>query len=356
MTAPAGDKVECPNPDAPLLLTPGEPAGIGAEIAFGAWTAHASGQDVPAFALLDDPDRLATLRDGLGGNAPLEPVAHPGEAAAVFPRALPVLAHTLPVHVEPGHPRPENGAAVLRAIDRAVALVRAGDAAAVVTNPIAKHVLYQAGFRHPGHTEYLAALAADGGPAPVPVMMLACPELRVVPVTVHIPLREVPTRLTREAIVHAGRVTAAALRRDFGLDRPRLAVAGLNPHAGEGGTMGREEIEVIEPALDVLRSEGIVVHGPLSADTMFHARARERYDAALCAYHDQALVPLKTIDFARGVNITLGLPFVRTSPDHGTAFAIAGTGEADPTSLIEALRMARTLADGRARSLRAAVA
>jgi 4-hydroxythreonine-4-phosphate dehydrogenase len=348
--------MERPNPDAPLLLTPGEPAGIGAEIAFDAWAARDGGQTVPPFALLDDPDRLTALRDRLKRELAIETIASPGEAAAVFPRALPVLAHRFPVDVEPGHPSPENGAALLQAIERAVALVQAGKAAALVTNPIAKHVLYRAGFQHPGHTEFLAALAADGGPPPVPVMMLACPGLRVVPVTVHMPLRDVPAHLTTATIVHAGRVTASALRRDFRVARPRLAVAGLNPHAGEGGTMGREEIEVIEPAIDILRGEGIVVQGPLPADTMFHAHARERYDAALCAYHDQALVPLKTLDFARGVNITLGLPFVRTSPDHGTAFAIAGTGEADATSLIEALKTARMLADGRARSLRAAVA
>jgi 4-hydroxythreonine-4-phosphate dehydrogenase len=353
MTDPG--KAERPNPEAPLLLTPGEPAGIGAEIALGAWRARKAA-GVPTFALLDDPDRLAGLLHRLGWDVPLKVIDSPGEAEHVFPSGLPVLAQHFPVHVEPGHPSPENGASVLQAINRAVSLVRAGEAAALVTNPIAKSVLYQSGFRHPGHTEYLAALAADGGEAPMPVMMLACPLLRVVPITIHMPLREVPDQLTRGAIIHAGRVTAAALRRDFRLDNPRLALAGLNPHAGEGGAMGREEIEVMAPAVDALKTEGIAIQGPLSADTMFHAAARERYDAALCAYHDQALIPIKTLDFARGVNITLGLPFVRTSPDHGTAFAIAGTGEADPTSLIEALKTARALAEGRAYSMRAAVA
>ncbi len=343
-----------PNATAPLVLTPGEPAGIGAEIAMKAWRARAEA-GVPAFALLDDQERLRKLADHLGwDDIAIAPVESPGQAAEVFARALPVLPRPMPVHVPPGHPNPANGPAVLEAIDRAATLVRRGEAAAVVTNPISKRVLYQSGFRHPGHTEYLAELAGDGGPAPTPVMMLACPELRVVPVTIHIPLKDVPAALTREAIAHAGRVTAAALARDFGLARPRLAAAGLNPHAGEDGAIGREEIDVIAPALDSLRSEGIAVQGPLPADTLFHPAARTRFDAVLCMYHDQALIPLKTIDFARGVNATLGLPFVRTSPDHGTAFALAGTGEADPTSLIEALKTARRMAEGRARAAAAA--
>lgn len=332
---------------APLVLTPGEPAGIGAEIAMYAWQVRRR-EDVPAFVLLDDPDRLRELCGRLGWAVPVERVARPSEAIAAFAHALPVLAHPIPVHVEPGRPDPRNGESVLAAIDEAVRLVRGGKVAAVVTNPIAKSVLYQCGFHHPGHTEYLAALASDGGAAPRPVMMLSCPGLRVVPVTVHIPLEEVPRRLTRELIRHAGRITAAALGRDFGLPRPRLAVAGLNPHAGEDGAMGGEEVETVTPAIEDLRREGIDVAGPLSADTMFHPAARQRYDAALCMYHDQALIPLKTIDFARGVNVTLGLPFVRTSPDHGTAFALAGTGQADATSLIEALKTARRMADARA--------
>jgi len=345
---------ETPDPSAPLVLTPGEPAGIGAEIAMRAWRARAEA-GVPAFALLDDPQRLRKLAEHLGwDDIAIAPVDAPGQAATIFARSLPVLPQPMPLHVPPGHPSPDNGPAVLEAVDRAVALVRRGEAAAVVTNPIAKRVLYQSGFRHPGHTEYLAELAADGGPAPTPVMMLACPELHVVPVTIHIPLKEVPAALTREAIEHAGRVTAAALARDFGQARPRLAAAGLNPHAGEDGALGREEIDVIAPALDTLRREGVAVQGPLPADTLFHPAARARHDAVLCMYHDQALIPLKTIDFARGVNVTLGLPFVRTSPDHGTAFALAGTGEADPTSLIEALKTARRMAEGRARAAAAA--
>lgn len=348
-----------PTPEPVLLLTPGEPAGIGGELALRAWQRR-QGDGVPAFALLDDPQRLQRLCRHLGWDVPLRAVAGPEDAAGVFAQALPVLTHRFPVQVTPGHPDPGNGGAVLAAIEAAVRLVREGRAGALVTNPIAKSALYRAGFDHPGHTEFLAALAGDGdgdgGAAPEPVMMLACPQLRVVPVTVHIPLREVPRRLSTEAIVHAGRVTAEALRRDFRIERPRLAVAGLNPHAGEGGAMGREEIEVIEPAVAALRGEGIEVRGPLAGDSMFHPGARARYDAALCTYHDQALIPLKTLDFARGVNITLGLPFIRTSPDHGTALDIAGRGEADPTSLIEALATARRLADGRAQSKRRALA
>jgi 4-hydroxythreonine-4-phosphate dehydrogenase len=245
----------------------------------------------------------------------------------------------------PGRPDPANAQVVVAAIDRAVALVQAGEAAAVVTNPINKKALKDgAGFAFPGHTEYLAHLAG----VPRVVMMLASPLLRVVPVTIHIPLADVPRALTADLIEETARITAAALSRDFGIARPRIAVAGLNPHAGEQGAMGREEIEMISPALERLRAEGMEIAGPLPADTMFHAQARARYDAALTMYHDQGLIPLKALDFARGVNVTLGLPFVRTSPDHGTAYDIAGTGQADPTSLIEALNLATDMAARRA--------
>jgi 4-hydroxythreonine-4-phosphate dehydrogenase len=233
---------------------------------------------------------------------------------------------------------------VIAAIEQAVDLVRRGEAAAMVTNPIHKHVLMEAGFAHPGHTEFLAALA---GPGTIPVMMLACPGLRVVPITVHMALRDAIASLDSEKIATAARITAASLRRDFGLAAPRLAMAGLNPHAGEEGAFGREEIELIGPTIERLRAEGLDVVGPLPPDTMFHAAARARYDVALCMYHDQALIPIKTIDFERGVNVTLGLPFIRTSPDHGTALDIAGTGRASPASLIAALTMAAEMVAAR---------
>ena len=325
----------------PLALTLGDPAGIGSEIALAAW---ASGRVTQPFFLIGDPAHLGPLATRAG--VPLAEIASPEAAAALFARALPVLPLTLPAAAPPGRPDPANAPAVVAAIDRAVALVQAGAAAAVVTNPINKKALKDGtGFRFPGHTEYLAHL---GGVAR-PVMMLVSPELRVVPVTIHIALAEVPGALTAELIEETARITAQALIRDFGIARPRLAVAGLNPHAGEQGAMGREEIEIIAPALERLRGEGLEISGPLPADTMFHAQARARYDVALTMYHDQGLIPLKALDFARGVNVTLGLPFIRTSPDHGTAYDIAGTGQADPTSLIEALNLAAEMAARKAR-------
>ncbi|PWC58625.1 4-hydroxythreonine-4-phosphate dehydrogenase [Azospirillum sp. TSH7] len=323
----------------------GEPAGIGGDITLKAWAArHEAG--LPPFVVLDDPTRLAALAAKLGLAVPVQAVSSPDEAVALFDSALPVLPVGLGTAVIAGKPDPANGAAVIASIDRAVALVQGGQAAAVVTNPIQKSSLYAAGFRHPGHTEYLAHLA---GLADEPIMMLAAADLRVVPVTIHVSVRDAVTLLTTEAIVHAGRVTAASLARDFGIERPRLAVAGLNPHAGEGGAMGREEIDIIEPAIAILRADGIDVSGPRPPDTMFHAAARRGYDAALCMYHDQALIPVKTVDFDGGVNITLGLPFVRTSPDHGTALDIAGTGVANATSLIAALKTADRMARNRRR-------
>ncbi|CAO3421341.1 4-hydroxythreonine-4-phosphate dehydrogenase PdxA [Azospirillum endophyticum] len=335
-----------PPKDLPLALTMGEPAGIGGDITLKAWAArHEAG--LPPFVVLDDPARLAALAGKLGLAVPVQAVSSPEEATALFDRVLPVLPVGLGVPAVAGKPDPVNGAAVIASIDRAVALVQAGQAAAVVTNPIQKSSLYAAGFRHPGHTEYLAHLA---GLSDEPIMMLAAADLRVVPVTIHVSVRDAVDLLTTEAIVHAGRVTAAALARDFGIDRPRLAVAGLNPHAGEGGAMGREEIDLIEPAVAILRADGIDVSGPRPPDTMFHAAARRGYDAALCMYHDQALIPVKTVDFDGGVNITLGLPFVRTSPDHGTALDIAGSGKANATSLIAALKTADRMAGNRRRS------
>ncbi|MBP2314133.1 4-hydroxythreonine-4-phosphate dehydrogenase PdxA [Azospirillum soli] len=328
----------------PLAVTMGEPAGIGGEIAAKAWAARRD-DGVPPFVLLDDPDRLRALAARIGLSVPVQAVGSAGEAVSVFDNALPVLPLALAAPVVSGRPDPANGAAVINSIDRAVDLVRGGQAAAVVTNPIQKSALYAAGFRHPGHTEYLAHLV---GLTSEPVMMLAARDLRVVPVTIHVSLRDAVKQLTTEAIVHAGRVTAAGLARDFGIEKPRLAVAALNPHAGEDGTMGREEIDIIAPAVAALRAEGIDASGPRPSDTLFHAVARGTFDAALCMYHDQALIPLKTIDFDTGVNITLGLPFVRTSPDHGTALDIAGTGKAGASSLIEAMKTADLMARIRA--------
>ena len=326
----------------PLALTMGEPAGIGGEITVKAWTERAA-RSLPPFFVLDDPQRLAQLAETIGLRVPIRAIAAPEEAGAAFGRALPVLPITLARPVVAGKPDSGNAGAVIGAIVSAVDFVRAGRAAAIVTNPIQKETLYAAGFPHPGHTEFLAELA--GGV--VPVMMLICPSLRVVPVTVHRPLAEAIAALRSADIVTAGSIAAQALKRDFGIARPRLAVAGLNPHAGENGTLGREEIEIIAPAVAALKALGIETSGPAPADTLFHARARARYDAALCMYHDQALIPLKTIDFDCGVNITLGLPFIRTSPDHGTACDIAGKGLANPASLVAAIALAGELAQRR---------
>ncbi|WP_142849777.1 4-hydroxythreonine-4-phosphate dehydrogenase PdxA [Telmatospirillum sp. J64-1] len=327
------------DPRAPLALTMGEPAGIGGDITLAAWSRRTA-EALPPFFVIDDAGRLKRLAERLGLDVPVTEIAQPEEAVAVFGKSLPVLHRPLPGPVEPGRPNAANSPAVRAAIEEAVALAQAGRASGVVTNPINKQVMYSAGFTFPGHTEFLAEL---GGNVPV-VMMLACPGLRVVPVTIHVSLAEAARSLTTEAIVTAGRITAAELRRRFGIAAPRLAVAALNPHAGEQGAMGREEIDIIAPAIETLRGEGIDVFGPAPADTLFHARARAGYDAALCMYHDQALIPLKTIDFDRGVNVTLGLPFIRTSPDHGTAFDIAGTGKADAQSLMAALRLAGEMA------------
>jgi 4-hydroxythreonine-4-phosphate dehydrogenase len=321
----------------------GEPAGIGGEIALQAWRRlHAD--SAYSFLALDDPARLAGIAKSLGLEVPVQAIDRPEAAPDLFRDALPVLPVRLKRRSHPGRPDPENAGAVIESIDRAVALVRAGAAAAIVTNPIHKETLYAAGFHHPGHTEYLAELA--GG---VRVeMMLACPGLRVVPMTIHLPLREALDLVTRDTIVGCARRTAAALQSDFGIESPRLVVAGLNPHAGENGTIGREDVEIIAPAIAELRAEGLRITGPHPADSLFHAAARATYDAAICMYHDQALIPIKTIDFFNGVNITLGLPFVRTSPDHGTAFGLAGTGQANAASLVAALQAAAEIAGRRA--------
>jgi 4-hydroxythreonine-4-phosphate dehydrogenase len=325
----------------PLALTFGEPAGIGPDITLAAWEKR----DVfalPPFYLLADPDFLAQRARHLGLDTPIR-VVEPGEAIDAFATALPVVALSERVTAEPGHPDQSSGPAAIASIRRAVADVFAGRAHAVVTNPVAKAVLYRTGFAEPGHTEYLAKLSAELGRPAQPVMMLWSPELAVVPVTIHLPVRDVPNRLTRELIVETGRIVARDLKNRFGIASPRLALAGLNPHAGEDGALGAEDGAIVAPAVEQLRREGIDARGPLPADTMFHAAARHTYDAALAMYHDQALIPIKTLAFDHAVNVTLGLPFVRTSPDHGTAFDIAGTGKASPASLVAALKLAARL-------------
>lgn len=316
----------------------GDPAGIGGEVTAAAWlAAHEGAAGIAPFFLIGDP------RWAGGFGIPIEVIGDPAAAAAAFAKALPVVALTLCAPVRPGKPDPANAPTVIGSIERAAGFAMMGAASAMVTNAISKTVLYQAGFAHPGHTEFLGAITNSA----TPIMMLAAPALRVVPVSVHVSLRHAVTRLDQAMIVIAGRITNHALIRDFGIAQPRLAVAGLNPHAGEAGAMGEEEITIIAPAIEALRAAGIDAFGPLPPDTMFTPAARQGYDAALCMYHDQALIPLKTIDMENGVNVTLGLPIIRTSPDHGTAFDIAGRGIARPGSLIAALRMATAMAAAR---------
>ena len=318
----------------PVALSCGDPAGIGAEIALAARAEL--GTEVPFF-WIGDPAHLPP-------GARFAEIATPAHAGHVAADVLPVLPHAFPRPALPGQPDPANAQAVIDVIARGVALVQGGEASALCTLPINKKVLKDgAGFAFPGHTEFLAHL---GGVGRV-VMMLACPSLRVVPATIHIALSDVPRALTPELLEETIRITVAGLRRDFGIAAPRVAVAGLNPHAGEGGAMGREEIEWIAPLIARLRAGGFDLRGPMPPDTMFHAAARARYDVAVCMYHDQALIPIKTVDFDGGVNVTLGLPFIRTSPDHGTAYDIAGRGIANPSSLVAALKMAQQMAAAR---------
>ncbi len=326
----------------PLALTMGEPAGIGPEITLKAWAARMD-EALPAFFVVGAPSLYHEEARRLGLDVTFREIATPDEASRHFGVSLPVLPLSLDAAVQPGHLAPANARAVMQSIDMACDFALAGEASGIVTNPIHKRALYEAGLQVPGHTEYLAE--RTGGATPV--MMLSCPGLRVVPVTVHQSLASVATSLTTAMIAEKGVILAHALRRDLGIARPRIAVAGLNPHAGEEGHLGREEIDVILPALAAIHAAGAEVSGPLPPDTMFHAAARARYDAALCMYHDQALIPLKTIDFERGVNTTLGLPIVRTSPDHGTALDIAGRGLAHPGSLIEAIKLAAEIANNR---------
>jgi len=327
----------------PLALTIGEPAGIGADITLAAWQQRTA-KGIPPFYLLTDPDHLAARAQHLGLTVPIK-IVTADQTASIFPTALPVVPLDHKATARPGAPDDSSAPVAIASIRQAVTDVIAGRASAVVTNPISKAVLYRHGFRDPGHTEYLARLAKEMlGVDAMPVMMLWCEDLAVVPITVHVALHAVPRLLTTDLIVRTGEIVARALTERFGIARPRLAIAGLNPHAGEDGALGNEDITIIRPAIERLASLSIDARGPLPADTLFHAAARRGYDVALCMYHDQALIPIKTIAFDDGVNVTLGLPFVRTSPDHGTAFDIAGSGKANPASLIAALRLAARMA------------
>jgi 4-hydroxythreonine-4-phosphate dehydrogenase len=336
----------------PLALSLGDPAGVGPEIVVKAW--HALRRDGPPFLVVGDHHALASASGG--GGAILKKVVAPAQALEVFPDALPVLDLPLKSRVVAGQPSAAAAPSVIKWIETAVGLALSGAVAGVVTAPIAKAPLYEAGFKFPGHTEFLGELTAAERFEGVrgPVMMLTAADLRVALVTVHTPLAKVAGQLSVEAIVNVGLVTAQALRRDFGIAKPRLAVAGLNPHAGEGGGIGREEIEIVAPAVAALRAQGVEATGPYPADSLFPEAMRANYDAAICLYHDQALIPVKMLDFWGGVNVTLGLPIVRTSPDHGTAFDIAGRGLARPDSLIAAIRLADQLAKARALEARAA--
>jgi 4-hydroxythreonine-4-phosphate dehydrogenase len=329
----------------PLALTFGEPAGIGPDITIEAWLRRKE-LKLPAFYLVGDREFLDHRAMALGLKLRTA-VVRAEDALDAFTEALPVVSTGHAAAARPGQPDGTSADAAVASIRQAVGDVLAGRAGAVVTNPIAKSVLYRAGFRHPGHTEFLAELAANGGTAPRPVMMLWSPTLAVVPVTIHLPLREAIAQLSIDLIVTTIRIVNAALKSHFGLANPRLAVSGLNPHAGEDGSLGAEEHSIVAPAVEILRADGMQIRGPLPADTMFHEAARKTYDCAICMYHDQALIPVKTLAFDDAVNVTLGLPFIRTSPDHGTAFDIAGTGRANPSSLIAALRLAARLATAR---------
>ncbi len=333
----------------PLALTMGDPAGIGLDITLMAWRDRDS-SSVPPFILYADPVAVAERARVLGIDAELAVSEDPEKGAEAFARRLPVRPVPVAVSTVAGRTEMLNAGGIIAAIDLAVADAVAGRVSAVATNPIAKSTLLRAGFRHPGHTEYLAELAERHHPGRrwVPVMMLASDVLRVVPLTVHVPISRVPELLSVPRVVETVRIVAEAMAADFGIARPRIAVTGLNPHAGEAGTIGREEVTTIGPAIAALQSEGVVVTGPHSADSLFHSEARKRYDAVVTMYHDQALIPIKTLAFDTAVNVTLGLPFVRTSPDHGTAFDIAGTGAASPTSLVAALKLGANMADRRA--------
>jgi 4-hydroxythreonine-4-phosphate dehydrogenase len=328
----------------PLVLTLGEPAGIGPDIALSAWLRRDE-LKLPPFYLAGDRDFLEERARLLGLRVPMS-LVEPGETSEAFVTTLPVVATGTRATAQPGKPDETSAAAVMASIRTAVADVHAGRASAIVTNPVTKSVLYRAGFEFPGHTEYLAELSrAPNGFAPRPVMMLWSPILAVIPVTIHVALRQAVAELTVRDIVETCEIAARELRQRFGVAKPRFAVSGVNPHAGEDGSLGTEDKEIVAPAVAALQRAGIDARGPLPADTMFHEAARATYDCALCMYHDQALIPIKALAFDDAVNVTLGLPFIRTSPDHGTAFDIAGTGRASPSSLVAALRLAARMAD-----------
>jgi len=333
----------------PLAVTMGDPAGIGPDITLVSWYRR-SELALPPFAVFGDPDMLAERAQALGLKVPLSRLQTLETAPSAFPDALPVVTIPLPERAAPGTPTPRNAAGIIAAIEQATRAVANGEATALVTNPIAKSVLTEAGFTHPGHTEFLGELAERHWPGSEaqPVMLLASDVLRVVPLTIHIPISQVPAAITAEQLKRTTRILHRALREDFGCTAPRIAIAGLNPHAGENGTIGTEDRDIIAPAIAELQNEGLAVTGPHSADTMFHAAARATYDAAIAMYHDQALIPIKTLAFDTGVNTTIGLPFIRTSPDHGTAFDRAATGTASPASFIEAIRLADRMARNRA--------
>ena len=330
----------------PIAITMGDPAGISGEITIKAWVEQHQISRYPFF-LIDDPKRILKIANDLDFHLPIHLIDRPELANKVFKRALPILVEKLSFDVVPGSPSPSNASTVIRSIDIATNAVLSGTASAMVTNPIHKSTLYESGFSYPGHTEYLAKLTNIEN---TPGMMLVSKGLRVVPVTIHLSLKKAIDALSTDKIVDCINLANKALKIDFGIKNPRIAVAGLNPHAGENGHLGREEIEIITPAIDKLRLARINVNGPFPADSLFHKESRENYDLIICMYHDQALIPSKLLDFRCGVNVTLGLPIIRTSPDHGTALDIAGNGEADPRSLMEAINFAGKLAENRKKS------
>lgn len=331
----------------PLALTCGDPASIGGELTLKAWADRAL-KGIPPFVYIGDANHLQNTADKLGLNVPIQSINTPSEAIDIYDEYIPVIHQELAKNPTLGQPISANASNVIQSIKTAVEYVQNGQCRAVVTNAIAKNVLYDAGFKYPGHTEFLEFLANENNDKKyTSVMMLACSQLRVVPITIHIPLMDVAQKLTEDLIYQTAIIVAADVQKYFNIDDPKMAFAGLNPHAGEAGSMGMEDINIIQPAIERLIAEGFEAVGPLPADTMFHAAARAQYDVALGMYHDQVLIPIKTLDFDKGVNITLGLPFIRTSPDHGTAFNIAGQGIANPNSLIAALKMAHKMANNK---------